>query len=774
MKQGTETNPLQAKHFHCPENDDFYGSGIYQSLNTDEFSIRLLKAVPPDRSKPDAILQFTLHQPVLLSSTVPNSPTSQPFIAMLYRAGDPADTLPILINGQRFNVFRSLGLGLRRLLDSLGRERDDLQLEETLYIWADQICINQSDAVEKAAQVRNMCTIYEACSWAYSWLGPDPDIDRGLLGMNRVEYVQKIIADALGDEGKRWGDISHIDGELYIWTVGALEKLEKMEVDWESVSAFLNNEYWTRGWVYQEITVSPDVTYNTATAENDRAGLAAAFRLLSLIRRCLRWDFELRGEELVPKSVNTQAPDIDKMIPWAQKLRWLHEIDLAPFTFLLETSENWKETEGYPLNDLMLAARRSVVSDPVDRVYAFLGLALPGYNIIPDYSPSKTTTDLFVEATVAWITLQGALDVLSFAEERTQQLGPQLPSWVSDWSFPYATMSLWHRWQGDKRRPRASGNFGYGLVLLPHEDQKDRVLEVSSITVDTIENVRETVGGPVSHYRTWEHALAAWARIARIEIERGYSEVNNTSYQYVEGISLAVAFWSTVFRGLKTPKFTRKLWRVMGKRHAGGEGIEGESESEESDEEEGPPTGVEGEEWEDVEEDSEGDAAGDESLEDGEEEKGNDRQQRQPTEGSQDKKDGGEEANESLDDEKATDDAEEEYDGPPVVFEDYGSGLAQHHLAMAAVTDQTYITKAGWRFFHSQQGYFGLTRVNVQEGDIIMVLMGADMPFILRPYLGGYKLAGEAYVHGIMHGELVRKFEDPEGDDLPARKIRLY
>jgi hypothetical protein len=42
------------------------------------------------------------------------------------------------------------------------------------------------------------------------------------------------------------------------------------------------------------------------------------------------------------------------------------------------------------------------------------------------------------------------------------------------------------------------------------------------------------------------------------------------------------------------------------------------------------------------------------------------------------------------------------------------------------------------------------------EGDVICVLYGGTVPFMLRPKekeMGGYYVVGEAYVDGIMDGE---------------------
>jgi hypothetical protein len=57
----------------------------------------------------------------------------------------------------------------------------------------------------------------------------------------------------------------------------------------------------------------------------------------------------------------------------------------------------------------------------------------------------------------------------------------------------------------------------------------------------------------------------------------------------------------------------------------------------------------------------------------------------------------------------------------------------------------------------TNRGYLGLGRNSTQPGDIVCVLRGGNVPFILRKKVDGYyELVGEAYVHGIMDGSFVR------------------
>jgi hypothetical protein len=70
-------------------------------------------------------------------------------------------------------------------------------------------------------------------------------------------------------------------------------------------------------------------------------------------------------------------------------------------------------------------------------------------------------------------------------------------------------------------------------------------------------------------------------------------------------------------------------------------------------------------------------------------------------------------------------------------------------------------------------GGLGLGPDSVQINDEVWILAGSQVPFILRSVDGSprrYKLIGEAYVHGIMHGE---GMEGVDLNQLDYRQILL-
>jgi hypothetical protein len=62
------------------------------------------------------------------------------------------------------------------------------------------------------------------------------------------------------------------------------------------------------------------------------------------------------------------------------------------------------------------------------------------------------------------------------------------------------------------------------------------------------------------------------------------------------------------------------------------------------------------------------------------------------------------------------------------------------------------------RFFITREGRVGLGPLNTNEGDLIVVLQGADAPFLVRDRNGDgvYTILREAYVSGLMFGEIFK------------------
>jgi hypothetical protein len=65
-------------------------------------------------------------------------------------------------------------------------------------------------------------------------------------------------------------------------------------------------------------------------------------------------------------------------------------------------------------------------------------------------------------------------------------------------------------------------------------------------------------------------------------------------------------------------------------------------------------------------------------------------------------------------------------------------------------------TMMGRKFFLSSSGYMGLGPLALQEGDMICILLGCDVPLLIRKEGDYYRLVGECFVWGLMDGEALK------------------
>ena len=85
----------------------------------------------------------------------------------------------------------------------------------------------------------------------------------------------------------------------------------------------------------------------------------------------------------------------------------------------------------------------------------------------------------------------------------------------------------------------------------------------------------------------------------------------------------------------------------------------------------------------------------------------------------------------------------------PEVTEDSGARSRIYEECIYILNKLAFITNSG---------YLGVASQDVLEGDRVFVIQGSEVPFVLRQIDDShYKNLGEAYVHGIMDGELLAK-----------------
>jgi len=166
------------------------------------------------------------------------------FVALSYVWGDPTVTREVFVNDCLVPVTVNLEAALRQL-------RNHSRIQQGFRIWVDAICINQEDLDERGVQVARMKEIYDKAWQVVIWLGPGDE--KGDLAMTTIRYLslrsqerdplkgiyQQVEWDIINNRLVQWKH-RHSYYRIRIAAIRA-------------VHYFLMMPYWRRLWIIQEI-----------------------------------------------------------------------------------------------------------------------------------------------------------------------------------------------------------------------------------------------------------------------------------------------------------------------------------------------------------------------------------------------------------------------------------------------------------------------------------------------------------------------------------------
>lgn len=78
--------------------------------------------------------------------------------------------------------------------------------------------------------------------------------------------------------------------------------------------------------------------------------------------------------------------------------------------------------------------------------------------------------------------------------------------------------------------------------------------------------------------------------------------------------------------------------------------------------------------------------------------------------------------------------------------------------ALQAVRGLIY-TYRRMAFFITSTGHLGVGATIAQPGDVVCVLFGGNLPYLIRPVGSQYRFLGQCYVHGFMYGAVIQVLE---------------
>jgi hypothetical protein len=155
--------------------------------------------------------------------------------------GGPETTDHIVVNGIKISVRHNLYRLLRQL-----------QLTSTphLGIWVDAVCINQGDLEERVREVQKMDMIYSEALSVRAWIGSppeEPDVQRHFV----------VVRDWL-DEVKQLQLRPEQEHTLFDRCQGNSSLDESI---WRVSSMIMDEPYWERLWIIQEIALSRSMVF---------------------------------------------------------------------------------------------------------------------------------------------------------------------------------------------------------------------------------------------------------------------------------------------------------------------------------------------------------------------------------------------------------------------------------------------------------------------------------------------------------------------------------
>ncbi|KAK3936919.1 heterokaryon incompatibility protein-domain-containing protein [Diplogelasinospora grovesii] len=302
------------------------------------------------------------------------------------------------------------------------------------YVWADSVCINQRDLEERSHQVSIMRSIYAGARRVLVWLGLDTD-DQAARAFHAVCDIVRSWRPN-GDRLSFSSYANHLEPLDDEAEIGRINSLLSRDGGWEALRAMFETAYFRRFWVIQELALSGIHT------EEGGGGAVIIWGdhhiSWGLIGICAAW-LLTRGWHVVKEGCPGEP------------------ITAAYNAFLIYVLPLAKPSGISPFSKLDLSVvlgttmNRFDATDARDRIYALLGMPFSGNDpdggllVRPDYSQSVDS--VYVEATRCMLRQDRHLRLLSAVQHRPSPRqvpetpeegdGGCHPSWVPRWDQPF-------------------------------------------------------------------------------------------------------------------------------------------------------------------------------------------------------------------------------------------------------------------------------------------------------------------------------------------------
>ncbi|KAK2589889.1 hypothetical protein QQS21_012429 [Conoideocrella luteorostrata] len=302
------------------------------------------------------------------------------YVALSYVWGCPGPEKRITLNGLPFTVTSNLFEALLQL-------RQSQRIQQGFKVWIDAICINQNDLEERGSQVGRMRDIYASAWHVVMWLGAEAD--NSDLALTTLRWLA-LLTRAKPALDTVYRQTKTVDARPLFVKWSSYKSPFRKEI-YKALFSLLTRSYWTRMWILQEV----------ASARCDAPVICG--------KRCLEWRDMHDSAQYIARDEARFGRDImDSVRPrilttwsfeftrsrvlserqWASERMW----DLLIEMTKLQAKQK-REIDRSPAIDVsrpLLLGREAAVTDEKDRVYGILGIRgiAEKITVKPDYALS--------------------------------------------------------------------------------------------------------------------------------------------------------------------------------------------------------------------------------------------------------------------------------------------------------------------------------------------------------------------------------------------------
>lgn len=408
--------------------------------------------------------------------------------AISYVWGSNEKTAEILCNGKRTSITSNLFQALQRT-----RYRSEPRV-----LWADSLCISQTNDAEKSHQVALMGQIYAQAKRVLLHIVGDDQGHASTLG----SLVREMDLNIRKDLDK----MTEIELDSFPRLEPEAKRQTILDTRWKSLDYVLCQPWFSRGWVVQEAALTHDAVIVWGGEEIP----------WDLFMRCVMW-------------LMARCPEI--------LMRWWVKVYIHSALYALRYKHEAKAygydiSRGMDLSMIIASACSLRMKDPRDRVFAFLFLeeyaqpstattepklqysSRPG-QVQPDYT--KSTEEIYIEFARRQI-LHGDIRILHSASQHTASpgnpatLSSEMPSWTPRWDLISDAHVRVDLWMTEPYRPRQA--FGERLV----RDIRGSRLVVTGVVFDRILYHLDTLKPEV----TVSDIALLWQTVSRMRLADAY------------------------------------------------------------------------------------------------------------------------------------------------------------------------------------------------------------------------------------------------------------